>query len=254
MKYAQKVLYFLVILILFSCEEKMGGSKTSSSAGQGAAWMLLFDGETLNGWRGLGRNGIPEKHWVVDNGTIYKVASGNIPVAADGQPLQGGDLLTQETYGNFEFKFEWKVSAGANSGVKYNVSEGVSQRYPPIHAALGFEYQVLDDDQHPDGQQPNHRTGGLYDLIAPNEQKVVNPVGEWNESLIVFNNQHGEHWLNGKKIVEYDLGSERMNSLVAASKYAKIANFAKRRRGHLVLQDHGDAVWYRNLKIRVLEE
>ena len=140
-------------------------------------WVLLFDGEDLDGWEGLGRDSIPSAHWAVEDGTIHKVASGDVPVAADGQPLQGGDIMTEGTYENFELAFDWKVSPGANSGVKYNVSEEMSTANPPGHAALGFEYQVLDDSLHPDakmGVNGNRTSGGLYDLVPPMEGKPVN--------------------------------------------------------------------------------
>lgn len=213
-------------------------------------WRLLFDGESLDQWTGLGRDSIPEGHWRVDDGAIQKVASGDVPTAPDGQPLEGGDIMTTDTFRDYEFMFEWKVAPGANSGVKYNVSEELSTSMEPQYAALGFEYQVLDDDRHPDGELPSHRTGGLYDMIPPNDAKQLRPVGEWNESRIVFRGMHGEHWLNGARVVEYDMDSPRFDSLLAASKYADIQGFAERRAGHIVLQDHGDDVWFRNLKIK----
>ena len=123
------------------------------------------------------------------------------------------------------------------------------------NAALGFEYQVLDDDRHPDaraGVNGNRTAAGLYDLIAPTAGKPINAPGEWNQGRIVFRGNHGEHWLNGQKVVEYDLGSAPMDSALAASKYAPIAGFADRRTGHIVLQDHNDAAWFRNLKVRPL--
>ena len=212
-------------------------------------WTSLFDGRTLNGWRGLGYATVPPQ-WTVENGVIRKVFTGNGAKQADGQPLEGADLLTKKTYGDFEFAWEWKVTPGANSGVKYNVSEKLSTSMPPTHAAKGFEYQMLDDDRHPDGKLATHRAGALYDLIAPNEAKHLMPVGEWNSSRIVFVGNHGEHWLNGQKIVEFELGSAGMNAALAASKYRSIPGFAERRRGHIVLQDHDDEVFFRNLKIR----
>lgn len=221
-----------------------------TSAERNDGWRLLFDGESLDQWTGLGRDDLPEGHWKVVDGTIQKIASGDVPTAADGQPLEGGDIMTTDTFRDFEFAFEWKVSPAGNSGVKYNVSEELSTMHEPHYAALGFEYQVLDDDRHPDGELPSHRAGGLYDMIAPNEAKQLRPVGEWNESRIVFRGMHGEHWLNGAKVVEYDMDSPRFDSLLAASKYADIEGFAERRDGHLVLQDHGDDVWFRNLKVR----
>src|SRR5690349_6747581 len=117
-----------------------------TSAERSAGWVLLFDGQTFKGWRGLGYPGIPTSHWVVVDGAIKKIASGKVPVQADGQPLEGGDLMTEGTYGDFELQWEWKVTPGANSGVKYNVSEELSTSIPPKHAAKGFEYQMIDDD------------------------------------------------------------------------------------------------------------
>ena len=223
---------------------------TSAEAGDG--WRLLFDGRTLQGWRGLGRDTVPSAHWVVEDGAIAKLASGRVPVAADGQPLVGGDLMTVDAWRDFELVFEWKVSPGANSGVKYNVDEALSTTLEPRNAAKGFEYQVLDDDRHEDGKLPSHRAGALYDLVPPNARKVLRPVGEWNHSRLVLRGDHGEHWLNGAKVVDYDLGTPPMDSALAASKYHSIPWFAERRRGHVVLQDHGDAAWFRGIKLREL--
>lgn len=233
-----------------------GGAATLTAAERAQGWRLLFNGRDFTGWRGLGRDTVPTLHWVVqEGGVLHKRPSGNVPVAPDGQPIAGGDLLTTETFGDFELAFEWKVSRAANSGIKYNVSEAFSIANSGNHAALGFEYQVLEDEGHPDakmGVAGNRTAAALYDLIAPNARKRVRPIGEWNEGRIVFRGNHGEHWLNGEKVVEYDLGTPRMDSLLAASKYAPIKGFADRRRGHIVLTDHNDAVWYRNIRIREL--
>jgi hypothetical protein len=223
-----------------------------TAAERAAGWRLLFDGTTLRGWRGLGRDTVPSAHWTVDGGAIKKIPSGQVPVQADGQPIGGGDLMTTATYGDFELSWEWKVSPGGNSGVKYNVSEQLSTSIQPRNAAKGFEYQMLDDDRHSDGRIVKHRTGDLYDLISANERKRVRPVGEWNQSRIVFRGNHGEHWLNGEKVVEYDLGTPAMNAALAASKYKDWSWFGERRRGHVVLQDHNDAVWFRSIKLREL--
>ena len=216
-------------------------------------WILLFDGKTFEGWRGLGREEVPEGHWLIEDGCIKKIPSENVPLQEDGQPLVGGDLMTAETYENFELYFEWNISSGGNSGVKYNVSEAMSTAHPPVYAALGFEYQILDDGGHPDARVgATHTAAALYDLIAP-VGKNLNPPGEFNTSRIVFDGNHGEHWLNGVKVLEYDLGTPRMDGLVAASKYKDTEDFAKKRRGHIVLQDHTDAVWFRNIKIRIIK-
>ncbi len=218
-----------------------------------AGWTLLFDGNSFEGWRGLGRDAIPESHWVIEGDAIRKVASGEIPTAPDGQPLEGGDIITTETFDDFELYLEWKVAPGANSGVKYNVSEAMSTANPPGHAALGFEYQILDDERHPDALNgPTRTTAALYDLIPPNDSKRLAPVGEFNRSRIVIDDGRGEHWLNGELVISFDLGTARFDSVLAASKYRDIEGFAERRRGHIVLQDHGDDVWFRSIKIRRL--
>lgn len=216
-------------------------------------WTSLFDGTSLDAWRGLGRDSIPSAHWRVEDRTIRKVASGDVPVAADGQPLQGGDIMTRESYRDFELEFEWRVAPGANSGVKYNVSEELSTAAEPYNAALGFEYQVLDDSLHTDAELASHRTGALYDMIPANENKTVNPVGSWNHARIMFVGNRGEHWLNGEQIVAFELETPEFDSLLAASKYAPIEGFADKREGHIVLQDHGDDVWFRNIRIRRIE-
>ncbi len=214
-------------------------------------WTVLFDGESFAGWTGLGQDPVPSGHWIVEDGTIRKVASGAVPTAPDGQPLVGGDLMTQKTYRNFELVFEWKVAPGANSGIKYNVSEAMSTASPPVNAALGFEYQILDDDLHPDALNgPNRTAGALYDLVPPGPGKELRPVGSFNEGRIVFNGGHGEHWLNGVKVLEFDLGTPAFDSVFAQSKYLPIRGFGDKRAGHIVLQDHGDDVWFRNIKIR----
>jgi hypothetical protein len=219
--------------------------------GQRGEWVVLFDGESFAGWRGVGLDSVPAGHWVIEDGSIRKIASGAVPTAADGQPLEGGDIMTVETYRNFELVLEWKVSPGANSGIKYNVSEDMSTASPPIHAALGFEYQILDDALHPDAQNgPNRTAAALYDLVPPGPNKELRPVGAYNEARIVFHDGHGEHWLNGAKVLEYDVGSAAFDSVFAASKYQPIEGFADLRSGHIVLQDHGDDVWFRNIRIR----
>jgi hypothetical protein len=225
---------------------------TLTSSEQEDGWTLLFNGEDFSNWTGLGRDEIPPGHWKIVDGTIQKIESGDVPTAEDGQPLEGGDIMTTETYRNFELKLEWKASKGGNSGIKYNVSDSLSTAHEPQYAALGFEYQLLDDKRHPDAEEPSHRAGALYDLIAANDRKALKPVGEWNRARVVFQGSHGEHWLNGEKILEYDLDSARFDSIFAKSKYADTDGFRTRRAGHIVLQDHGNDFWFRNVKIREL--
>jgi hypothetical protein len=226
--------------------------RSQKPQGEPTTWTSLFDGHSFTGWRGVGMDSIPTG-WSIEDGTIHHRASGVVPTAPDGQPLEGGDIMTVGTYRNFELAVEWKISPAGNSGIKYNVSEEMSTANPPVHAALGFEYQVLDDSLHPDARNgPNRTAGALYDIVPPAADKPLHPVGSWNEARIVFDHGHGEHWLNGVKILEYDLGSAAFDSAYARSKFVPIQGFAEQRDGHIVLQDHGNAVWFRNIKIREL--
>jgi len=217
-------------------------------------WQLLFDGKTLAGWHGLGFQTTPSGLWVVEDGAIKHVEHGKGPVQADGQPLAGMDLISDRSFENFELAWEWKIAEAGNSGVKYNVAEGLSTAMDPPHAAKGWEYQLIDDEKAEDTKIPSHRSGALYDMFAPNDKKHVNPAGQWNRSSIVFRGNHGEHWLNGEKVVEFDLGTPRFDSAFAASKYKTYPSwFALRRKGGVVLQDHGDVVWFRDIKVRELK-
>ena len=237
-----------------------------TAAERAAGWRLLFDGHSLSGWRGLGYAGVPPEHWTVEDGAIKKVATKNVGKQANGRPVAGGDLMTDSTFRDFELAWDWKITPVGNTGLKYNVSEALSTGVPETamrpatgtpgasHSAIGFEYQMIDDDRHSDGKLPTHRSGALYDLITPNANKHVNAVGEWNHSRVIFNGNHGEHWLNGLKVVEYELGSPEMAAAVAASKFKSIPWFAERRTGHIVLQDHGDEVYFRSIRIRELKK
>ena len=246
-------LLFLMALLV-SCSQKATHTNaqehnTLTKKESDEGWTLLFDGKTFNGWRGLGREGIPEGHWIIEDGAIKKIPTQDVPRQEDGQPMKGGDLITVRTFENFELYLEWKISQAGNSGIKYNVSEEMSISHPPDRAALGFEYQILDDEGHPDAKAgANRSAGALYDLIAP-AGKTLKPVGEYNSARIVFNGNHGEHWLNGIKVLEYDLETPEMESRLASSKYRVYARFAEKRKGHIVLQDHGNVVWYRSIKI-----
>ncbi len=214
-------------------------------------WKLLFDGKTFNGWRGLGRDHVPLGLWVIENGMIKKVDTGNMKNLPDGRPLEGGDLMTINTYENFELVFEWKLNKAGNSGLKYNVSEEMSQKYGSQFSALGFEYQLLDDgDESYKGKlKPSQFTGSLYDLI-PAKNVSPRPVGEFNTSRIIVNGNHAEHWLNGIKVLEYNFGSEELEEAYRDSKFNKIPGFIDKRRAHIVLQNHNDESWFRNIRIR----
>lgn len=216
-------------------------------------WQPLFDGKTFDGWRGLGMEKVPDKHWAIEDGTIRKLNNGLVPSLPDGQPVEGGDLMTIATFDNYELYFEWKISKAGNSGIKYNVSEAMSQKYDSPHGAIGFEYQLLDDtDELYEGLKASHFTGSLYDMIV-SKNVVLQPVGQFNTSRIIVNGNHVEHWLNGKRIVEFEFGSARLDSLYQLSKYKDFPDFIKKRKGHIVLQNHDDDAWFRNIKIRKLD-
>ena len=252
------IIYILFLfIILTSCGEKKSEVEQVTGPNQltkeeiADGWELLFDGKTFNGWRGIGIDSVPEGHWKIVNGEIQKIASGNVPTKPDGQPLKGGDLITKVTYQDFELKFEWKISVGGNSGVKYNVDEKISIENGWT-GALGYEYQVLDDDKHSDNVNPTHRSGSLYDMIE-SKGKELNPVGEYNTARIVYNKNILEHWLNGKKVVEFDTSSPEFELIFQKSKYNSHPNFTVHKNAHIVLQDHGNDCWFRNIKIKKLD-
>jgi hypothetical protein len=211
---------------------------TVTAAEKAAGWRLLFDGKTTTGWRGVKKDGFPGERWVVDGGVLKCVGGKN-----------NIDIITIDQYDSFEFSWQWRLSAGANSGVKYLVDETISK--PGF--GIGFEYQLIDDDKHPDaraGRDGNRTAGALYDLIAPGKDKLVHPPGEWNESRLLVDGNHVEHWLNGKKVLSFERGSPEFKDLIARSKYKSIAGFGAAPRGHLLLQDHETEVAFRNLKLR----
>ncbi len=254
------ILGSLIFLIIAGCNTKSNSNKpvisehnqlTALEKTQG--WELLFDGKTLSKWRGLGRDSVQSDHWKVENGTIRKVNNKEVLANTNGMKIDGGDLMTIETFDNFELSFEWKIKKEGNSGIKYNVSEEISTTYGGKYSALGFEYQILDDDdkKYKGKLSPTQYTGALYEMYAA-KNVHVKPLGEFNKSRILLNGNHGEHWLNGVKVVEYEFATAEFDSLFQLSKYAKYPNFEKKRKGHIVITNHSDDSWYRNIKIRRL--
>ena len=210
-------------------------------------WELLWDGETTQGWRGAKLDHFPEKGWTIENGVLTVLPSGG------GESEAGGDIVTEELYGNFELKLDFKLTEGANSGIKYYVDTGLNKAEG---SAIGLEYQLLDDEVHPDAKLGNHegsRTlASLYDLIQADTTKYVKPIGEWNSAHIISNNNHVEHWLNGVKVLEYERKSDGYKKLVSESKYKIWPNFGEAETGNILLQDHGNRVAFKNIKIKQL--
>ena len=207
----------------------------ATSAGAQGRWQVLFDGKSTDAWRCYNRDSFPDKGWKVEGGLLKTIVGGD-----------RCDLVTKEKYQDFELELEWRVSPGGNSGVFYHVAEG-----PPNSFETGPEMQVLDDERHRDGKDPKTSAGALYGLLAP-ANKTLRPVGRFNKARLVARRGHVEHWLNGRKIVEYDLGGDSLKALIAASKFKGMPRFAREASGHVALQHHGEEVWYRKIRIRRL--
>jgi hypothetical protein len=210
-----------------------------SPAESNAGWTLLFNGTSLDGWRAYNRPDASGTRWVVQDGLLC-LAPG------DSTDTRGArDIVTTRTYSAFELAWDWRVSPGGNSGLKYFVLED-------REAAIGHEYQLIDDAKHPDARiGPHRQTAALYDVLAATE-RPSKPAGEWNTSRVVVRGTEVEHWLNGTKVLAYTLGSPALDDAIARSKFKGIERFGKPQQGLILLQDHGDAVCYRNVKVRAL--
>lgn len=198
--------------------------------------VLLFDGKNLDAWES-GNGGNPGEGWVIEtDGSLYRKE-------------KTGDLVSKESFANFEMEWEWKIGEGGNSGVKYWVNSIAKQN-------LGFEYQLIDDERHPDAKNGVKRqTGALYDIKGASADKVVKPAGEWNASQLVVKGKTLQHWLNGNLVMSIEKGTGEWKELFAASKYVKFSDqgFAPGH-GKILLQDHGDPVWFRNIRLTKLDD
>ena len=215
---------------LSSTETTPNTLTTQEAAG---GWQLLFDGTSLSAWRGFRQDAMPEG-WQAVDGTLARVG-------------QGGDIVTVETFEDFEMTFDWKVQAGGNSGVFFRVTEAVS---PVWHS--GPEFQLLHNAGHRDGEDPITSAGSNYAVHAP-VRDVTRPVGQWNTARLVVRGTHVEHGMNGVTILEYELSSADWKRRVKASKFAPLPRYGRESSGHIAIQDHGDPVAFRNLKIRRLD-
>jgi hypothetical protein len=204
---------------------------TLTPAEKAGGWKLLFDGKSTAGWRGF-KAPAPDKGWTVKDGVLSP------------DPKTSKDLITKDQFASFELSFDWKISPKGNSGVMYHVIEQGDETYQS-----GPEFQILDNSR---GEPPLEQAGSLFALYPP-AMDMTKPVGQWNHGKIVVDHGHVQHWLNGMKVAEYDLHSDEFKAKVAASKFKQWPQYASSDTGHIALQNHGDAVWFRNLKIRVIK-
>jgi Domain of Unknown Function (DUF1080) len=212
----------------------------SANPSKKSKWKNLFDGKSFAGWHNFNKTGPVSDKWVVEDGAMKLTGKG------------GGDLVTDQEFENFELELDWKIAEKGNSGVMWGVVEDKKFCCPYM---TGPEMQVLDDAKHPDsfaGKSGNHKAGSLYDMLPPSDLTVVKPAMEWNKAKMVINKGKGTFFLNGKKVVEFATTGPEWEALVANSKFKTWSDFGKYPKGKIALQDHGDQVWYRNIRIREL--
>lgn len=256
-----KFLFFLILTVM-ACSPGETVHKKTAVAGDNlpqnqniltkqetaAGWQLLFDGLSTNGWRGFKMKNFPEEGWTVKEGMLMVEYSGK------GEAGNGGDIITEEQFGDFELKLDWRISPGGNSGVMFRVTE--SDAYADSWNTAP-EVQILDDfgyEKWNDGYVINIKqmTGANYDMHAPSFY-YAKPAGEWNQFYLKVQGSHVEHWLNGMKIVDYELWTPEWKELVKKSKFSVYPDYGLARLGHVALQDHGHTVWFRNIKIRRIQ-
>lgn len=239
------VMTVATLVMLSACAASEGSQGNSSEARnqltaqeRSQGWNLLFDGGDLSAWRGFQREDVPAG-WSVARDAIHfnpEVEGG------------GGDLITKKEYGDFALELDWRISKGGNSGIIYRVSEDGEETWK-----TGPEYQILDNERHPDAENGLDRTAAaVYDLYPPSED-ATRPAGQWNQARILVDDGHVEHWLNGVQVASYEWGSAEWKERVAESKFGPMPGFGDNERGHIALQDHAHKVWYRNIKIRPLD-
>jgi hypothetical protein len=204
-----------------------------TAAEKADGWRLLFDGESTKGWRGF-RTETPPAGWKAVDGTLSREGD-------------GGDIMTVDQFDDFELRLEWRISKNGNSGIIFGVTQDGGQTYE-----TGPEFQVLDNAGHKDGGNTLTSAGSNYALHPP-VRDVTRPIGEWNDVRLIVKGPHVEHWMNGVKLLEYERWSDDWNERVKASKFNKMPHYGRAKRGHIALQDHGNPVWYRNIKVRPLK-
>lgn len=244
-----KIVSLIIILFgSFVSQAQNSNSNTLTKKEIKEGWELLWDGKTTDGWRGARISTFPTKGWSIANGTL------KVHGKDGGESTNGGDIVTVKKYKNFILKVDFKITKGANSGIKYFVDSDLNKAGG---SAIGCEFQILDDENHPDaknGVKGNRTLGSLYDLItSKRDENFKFDKDDFNTAMIVVNNDKVEHWLNGVKLLEYTRNNQTWNALVAYSKYKDWPNFGNLEEGNILLQDHGDEVFFKNIKIQVLK-
>lgn len=224
----------LALFSLISAAATQAADNQLSAAEKKAGWQLLFDGKTTQGWRPYAKK--PFAGWEVKDGTLHAIAK-----------VKGSELITEKQFGDFELSWDWKVPLKGNNGIKYFVTEARTK-------SPGPEYQMIDDARHPDGMRgPLYQTAAYYGVLPAAPDKPLREPGEWNTSRIVAKGKHVEHWLNGKKVLQYEVDSPEVKAGIAKSKFSKEVGFGEHITGHIMLTYHSDDCWFRNIKIRELK-
>lgn len=231
------------LVVSLAAQQGADAGKSMTAQDKASGWIVLFDGKSTDAWRGYKKQDTSGTRWRVENGTL------TLPPSTGTDTKGALDIISKETFDRFELTWEWRASPGANSGVKYFVLEDMD-------AAIGHEYQIIDDERHADAKiGPKRQTAALYDVLAAAD-RPVKPAGEWNMSRVIVRRDGAddwvEHWLNGTLVLKYALNSDGLRKAIADSKFKTVARFGKLQNGHILLQDHGDQVWYRNIRIRRL--
>ncbi|HEY5826513.1 MAG TPA: DUF1080 domain-containing protein [Cyclobacteriaceae bacterium] len=233
--------YCLLLLLSFMVGQSMAQAPNTLSAQEKKdGWELLFDGKTTKGWRNYNSK---------ETSAAWKINDESLYLDRSNKEVKGGDLITEGEYENYEFTYDWKISKCGNSGLIFGVVE--AEKYKAVWHT-GPEMQVLDNACHPDAKIIKHRAGDLYDLISCSTE-TVKPAEEWNTAKIISKNAHYEFYLNGTKVVEFTMHTPEWDAMVAGSKFKSMPDFGKATKGHFALQDHGDPVWFRNIKIKKLK-
>jgi hypothetical protein len=239
------ILAAAILLTVLPAFTQKPNTLTPQEKAQG--WHLLFDGKTTSGWHSTHGPDFPATGWEVKDGLLSVTEQGGE------EGGNAGDILTTRKYANFELSVDFRVTPGANSGIKYFVNPAYTPGREGHGSDVGFEYQILDDALHPDakkGRDGNRTVASLYDMVPASKSKPIKPIGEWNTARIVVRGTHGEHWLNGVKVLEYERAIPEFRAIVAASKFHVYPHFGEESDGYILLQDHGFPVSFRNIKIR----